>query len=551
MSAARIRAAKRASQELRGPGRARALVAVVVIAGLAAAGWESRGSVWRYLARRHFSRAEQMLAAGDEALAASELGFALESDPLHPAARRLLGELQLRQHRLEDAFLCLQSYTDAFPDDPEGWSALAEVRQQASQPDEAEAALTNAVGRAPDRADLLQRRADLRYRRGRFHGAALDAQAVLQRDSRAERARMILADSTKRLRELDCRPPAFAPLHGEAEAWPGQLGAIIRDFAAATRRKDWTAAGALVRGARERYPHTMLGPWLDGLSSIKFGDTDNAERLLRDALAVSPRSHRPITNLVALWSRRRGPAYSGDQLLRMVERDPSFAYPLPIAAGAYVEADQPARAEAAIRRMFDVVPHSPVPHREVAKFLLQLDRASDAIATVNDGLTRFPGNADLLVEQAHAYAALGDREAAIRAYDAALSARPDEQHAAAELARLLVTARKDASSHGRALQIIRDLECDAPSDSDVLFAIGWVLLQGENDPRAARGWLEAARDRAPESPQLRYHLALAYARTQDVAAARRELQQALQSGGTFDEEPEARRLLHDIGDWGR
>src|SRR6202171_1466429 len=156
----------RASQERRGPGRARALVAVVVIAGLAAAGWESRGTVWRSLPPRHCSRAEQMLAAGDEALAASELGFALESDPLHPAARRLLGELQLRQHRLEDAFLCLQSYTDAFPDDPEGWSALAEGRQQASQPDEAEAALTNAVGRAPDRADLLQRRADLRYRRG-------------------------------------------------------------------------------------------------------------------------------------------------------------------------------------------------------------------------------------------------------------------------------------------------------------------------------------------------------------------------------------------------
>jgi predicted Zn-dependent protease len=492
-----------------------------------------------------------MLAAGDEAIAASELTLALENDPLHPGARRLLGELHLRRRSFEEAFLWLQSYTDAFPDDAEGWSNLAEVRLQASQPDEAEAALTKAVGRAPDRIELLQRRADLRYRRGRYHGALLDAQAVLQRDPGSARARTILADATKRLREAECRPPALPPLHGEAEAWPGQLGAIIRDFKAATGRKDWTAAAVLVRGARERYPHTMLGPWLDGLSSIKFGDADNAERLLRDALAVSPRSHRPITNLVALWSRQRGPAYSGDQLLRMVERDPSFAYPLPIAAGAYVEADQPARAEAAIRRMFDVVPRSPVPHLEVAKFLLQLDRASDAIATVNDGLNRFPGNADLLVEQAHAYAALGDREAAIRAYDAALLARPDEQHSAAELARLLVTARKDASSHRRALQIIRDLECDAPSDSDVLFAIGWVLLQGENDPHTARGWLEAARDRAPESPQLRYQLAVAYARTQDVAAARRELQQAFQTGGTFDEEPEARRLLHDIGDGGR
>jgi predicted Zn-dependent protease len=507
--------------------------------------------VARYLARRHVSRAERLLAAGDEGTAASELIFALESDPLHPAARRLLCELNLRRHSFEEAFLCLQSYTDAFPNDPAGWSDLAEVRLQAAQLDEAEAALTNAIDRAPDRVDLLLRRADLRYRKGRYHGALLDAQAVLQRDAGVARALAILGDATKRLAELDCRPTALAPLHGEAEAWPGQLGAIIRDFRAATRRKDWTAAGALVRGARERYPHTMLGPWLDGVSSLTFGDTDNAERLLREALEVSPRSHRPITNLVALWSRQRGAAYSGDQLLRLVKRDPAFAYPLPIAAGAYVEADQPARAEAAIRRMFEVVPVSPVPYREVAKFLLQLDRASDAIATVNDGLARFPRNADLLVEQARAYAALGDREAAIRAYGAALSARPDEQRAAAQLARLLVTVRKDASSHARALQIVRDLECDAPSDSDVLFAIGVVLLQGGNDPRRARAWLEAARDREPDSPQVRYQLALAYARGQDVTGARRELQEALRSGGTFDEEPEARRLLHELGDGGR
>ncbi len=491
-----------------------------------------------------------MLAAGDEGTAASELTFALENDPLHPSAQRLLGELHLRRHEFEEAFLCLQSHADAFPDDEEGWSDLAELRLQTSQLEEAEAALTSAVGRAPDRVDLLQRRAEIRYRRGRYHGALMDAQAVLRREAGSAPARTILGEATKHLREMECRPPALAPLHGEAEAWPGQLGATIRDFKAAARRKDWAAVSTLVRETRERYPHTMLGPWLDGVSSIEFGDLGNAERLLREALAVSPRSHRPITNLVAVWSRQRGAADTGDQLLQMVDRDPAFAYPLPIAAGAYLEAGQPARAEAAIRRMFEVVPGSPVPFREVAKFLLQLDRASDAIATVNDGLARFPGNADLLVEQAHAYAALGDREAAIRAYEAALSARPDDQHSEAELARLLVTARKDAPSHGRALQIVRDLECDAPLDSDLLLAIGVVLLDSGNDPRRARGWLEAARDRAPESPQLRYQLALAYARTKDVAAARRELQAALQTGGNFDEEPDARRLLHDLGDAG-
>jgi len=487
-----------------------------------------------------------MLAQGEERSATSELALTLEGDPLHQRARRRLGELYLRGGQIERAFLELQSYTDAFPEDPEGWSDLADVRLRATQPQQAEAATTNAVDRAPERADLRLRRADLRSRIGRYHGAVIDARAVLRHDPGSVAARAILAAASARLDAGDCAPAKDQPPGAEATAWPGRLGVLMREFAAANRNNSWAAAGALAAGASREYPDAMLGPWLDGVSSLTMGDLDRAERSFREALALAPRSHRPISNLVALWSRRRGPGYAGDQLVRMVDRDPAFAYPLPIAAAAYLEESQPTRAEATIRRMFRVLPASPVPFREVARFLLQLDRASDAIATGAEGLVRFPTDPDLLREQARGYRSLGDREAALRSWDAALSARPDDQAAAAQLARLLITARKDRPSRGRALQLVRALECDAPSDPDVLGTMGLVLLEAAGDaPRASR-WLEAARDRAPESPQLRYELALAYARARDVAGARRELQRALGSGRAFDEEPEARRLLHDL-----
>ena len=484
-----------------------------------------------------------MIAEGNERGAAAELASALESDPLQPGARRRLGELHLRRHDLEAAFLELQASTDAFPDDVEGWSDLAEVRLQASQPEQAEAALTNAVDLAPQREDLRLRRAELRFQIGRYQGAMVDAQAVGQRDTTAA---AILAKESARVAAGACGPAEFKPSPSEAATWPGRLGEMVRSFAAASHQKDWAAAAALVGRARSDYPHTMLAPWLDGVSSLNFGDLDRAERALQDALSISPRSHRPITNLVALWSRSRGPAYAGDQLLAIVGRDPAFAYPLPIAAAAYLEEGQPAKAEATIRRMFRVLPDSPVPFREVARFLLNLDRPSDGIATADQGLLRFQADPDLLREQARGYAMLGDREAALRAWEAVLTARPDDKVAQAQLARLLITARKDVQSRERALRLVRALECDAPGEPEVLGAMGLVLLQAADDPKGARRWLEAARDRAPESPQLRYELALACARGQDTAAARRELQEALRSGRPFDEEPEARRLLHDL-----
>jgi predicted Zn-dependent protease len=487
-----------------------------------------------------------MLARGEERDATAELGSAVEDDPLHQGARRLLGELYLRGHQVERAFLELQSYTDAFPDDPEGWSDLAEVRLQASQPEQAEAALTSAVERAPERADLRLRRADLRSRIGHFHGAAVDAQAVVRHDPGTVAAATVLATARARLEAGDCGPARGQPPGADATAWPGGLGELMREFAAANRNRSAASTSALAARATQEYPGTMLGPWLEGVSSLTLGDLDRAERSFREALASSPRSHRPVTNLVALWSRQRGPGYAGDQLVRMVDRDPGFAYPLPIAAAAYLEDSQPTRAEATIRRMFRVLPASAVPFRDVARFLVQLDRASDAIATASEGLARFPADPDLLEEQARAYARLGDREGALRSWESALSARPDDDAAAAQLARVLIAARKDAQGQRRALQLVRLLECDAPSDPDVLGAIGLVLLEAGNDAAGARRWLEAARDRAPDSPRLRFELALAYARVQDAAGARRELREAIRSGRPFDEEPEARRLLHEL-----
>ena len=141
--------------------RWRVAFALAALALATAGAFSARAPVARYLAQRHFAGAAPLLARGDERGAAAELELALEGNPLQPAARRQLGELHLRRHHLESAFLDLQASTDAFPDDPQGWSDLAEARLQASQPEQAEAALTNAVDAAPGRSDLRLRRAAL------------------------------------------------------------------------------------------------------------------------------------------------------------------------------------------------------------------------------------------------------------------------------------------------------------------------------------------------------------------------------------------------------
>ena len=511
-------------------------LAAVLAAGVAFA--LLRAPLARTLALRHFSQA---IAARDDSSARAALRATLDLDPLHPSARRLLAELYLRERLVGEAFLELQAQVDAFPGDSAAFIGLAEARSQASQFAPAEAALNSALDLMPDRTDLRRRRAELRALLGRYRSARIDAEAAARAGLNVA---PLLADIDARVR-TPCVPPAAAASAGDAESWPGELGGEIRDFARALRGRDWSRVASALSAARERHPGTMLAPWMEGLANLSFGDLQGAEKSFRRALEISPRSHRPITNLLAVWSRREGPLRAADELMKIVERDPQFAYPLPIAASAYIEADQPARAEQVVRRLFQVMPDAPQPYVEVARFLLQLDRPSDAIATAADGLARFPRAADLFIEQARAYAALGDRNGALRAYRSALEVRPDDQQAAAQLA-LLLARRSDLESREDALRIVRELECDAPADAEVLGAIGLVLLQAGGDPAAARTWLEAARNRAPESPHLRYWLALAYARSRDVSDASRELTQVLASGLHFEEEPDARRLLEEI-----
>jgi tetratricopeptide (TPR) repeat protein len=553
--------------------------AAAVVGGLHA----SRGYFAGHQAERHFRRAERLLEGREHEAARAELRSALRLRPSHREARRQLAELELRTARLEHAFLEFHALTEMHSDDAEAWLGLGRARIAADQLQEAETAATEAVELAPDLAAARRLRAEVRHRLGRFHGARVDAQALVDRDPKDAAAWVLLARATARVegatagaeaarrglagtgedpalsralqelrasaveRDEEVDRPKIGVAVDRSQNWPGKLGALLRDFASRRQQRDWDGGRALALTARNTYPGTVLGPWLEGVLEFSQGHFESGEKYLLEGLSTVPRSHRVITNLGAVWSRQRGPAYAGDRLVQLAERDHGFVYPLPLAALAYVEARDPARAEAAIRRALDLLPGSPVPYRYLAEFHLTLDRAGEAMAICDEGLARFPKDLDLQLKRARSSLILGDREEAIRRYEAVLSSRPDHDLAAGQLARLLIIARKDESSRSRAMDLVRRLESNAPADPIVLDAMGWVYLEASSDARRARELLEAAARAAPDDPAVRFHLAVACARTGDVELARRELRTALSSSEPFDEEPDARRLMREIG----
>ncbi len=180
--------------------------------------------------------------------------------------------------------------------------------------------------------------------------------------------------------------------------------------------------------------------------------------------------------------------------------------------------------------------------------ILQYYRASElaggrqqGLRGLEDWLKSHPN--DLLVMRVlgDAYLTSSDFAGARRIYDRLLAMKPDDVQVLNNQAQVLLRqGDKTALSFAeKAYQI-------SGRDSAVIDTLGSVLVaQGQLE--RGLGLLRDARLRDPESREIRYHLAMALAKSGRSAEAKEELQFALKGDVPFEGVTEARKLLAEIG----
>jgi predicted Zn-dependent protease len=504
-------------------------------------------------------RAEDDIAAGRLDKAVAGLRTALRLRPGDARARTQLAATELARGQWEIAFLEYQELTDLHPEDPDGWIGLGDLMLKTGLLATPEAALDKAIARAPERAGSRLLRAQIRYRVGRFHGAQLDARAAAQSTPPDPSAGMLVrCIDAKRAgaaapegceRAFGAAPVPAGRVRAEAQAgggklaslsrehWPGRMAQMRQALEIELRKQDWNAAERTVASARQAYPDGPFAPFLAGIVELGRGRPEDAEAQFFAALAAAPRSAVVVAALAKSWSRRGGAMVAADRLLELAEKDPGFAFARDIAARAYMDARDPGKAEAALRRGLVLEPDSAVPYEQLADFYVELDRPADALGIAQQGAERFPHDAAVQLSMGRILADSGKPEDAIRVYRDLLSGRPDLDVAAYRIAAL---ADKDEAAPRAA--VLRDLGTDHPSDPMLLDALGWLEAHA-GDPRRAQKLLEAARDAAPDEPASHYHLAVLYGREKRSDLAREELKAAVDSGRPFAERLEALRLL--------
>lgn len=204
----------------------------------------------------------------------------------------------------------------------------------------------------------------------------------------------------------------------------------------------------------------------------------------------------------------------------------------------------PAGATAAYQRAFDLGKSTMV-MMKLHGSLYAAGKGGEAEAKAAQWLKDQPKDQAMRSYLADHYLKAGHNQPAIAQYQAILQAAPNDVVALNNLA-WLYQQEKDPRARATAERAYQ-LSPDTPSIADTL---GWIEVQ-QGDVKRGIGLLQKALAAAPDTAEIRWHLAYALHKSGDDARARQELERLINSGLAFGAESEARRLLADLKAKGR
>jgi tetratricopeptide (TPR) repeat protein len=281
---------------------------------------------------------------------------------------------------------------------------------------------------------------------------------------------------------------------------------------------------------------------LNGTLLTLRGDAAGARAAFERALTLSPDAFDAISGLANL-ELQTGHA---DAAIARVEaaraKRPDSPDVLALVARTYLRAGQPARAEEPLRRAITVDPRFQAGYMQLAQVYMQQKRLDEARAQFDAVVARDPKAISARTMIGMILELQNKRPEARQWYEATLKVTEDAPVAANNLAYLYA---EDGTNLDIALQLATSAKQRLPESAEVDDTLGWIYYK-KNLGSLAVPSLEASLKQRPNTPEILYHLGLAYASVGDRAKARDSLQRALTLNASFGGADAARATLASL-----
>ncbi len=487
-----------------------------------------------------------------------------------------LGSLQQRLGKTEDAVKTYRSVVEASDDDAQGLTArnrIAAIYAARGDAAAAQQLIAEVLKENPRDNDALVLRGNLALEANDPSAAVADLRAVLRDQpestgvlralARAHIANREPALAEENLRQAMTLAPTDVAVRLELAALLGQTGRVaqatplleetvranpnnvnaretlVRAYIASN---DTAAAKVAIQDLITLAPNYGPGHYFAGLMAQSTGNLAEAEASFAKALEFAPRAGDALA-AVARIKLQRGDAAGAEAIVRKTIADqPKDAVAHNLLGELLVTQKRGADARASFTKAIEVAPRWWLPYRNVALLHLSEQRTEGARVVLEQGVDR-TGEAALATDLAALYERLKRPDDAIGVYEKLVKRDPRSEVALNNLAMLLVTYRNDATSLDRALLLTTGFEKSA--NPQLLDTYGWVLVR-RGQYAEALPILERAAELAPDTPVIRFHLAIAQNKSGQEDRARENLRLALAGAPTFAGVDQARELLKNL-----
>jgi putative PEP-CTERM system TPR-repeat lipoprotein len=518
----------------------------------------------------HTSLGLSRLGQGDQAKGLSELELATTLDPKSAQATMALVQTEMNLKHYDKALVAAQALEKQQPDNPQVYNLKGAVYLVKGDKANARAAFEKAVALQPTFFPAISNLSRLDLQDNKPEAAKQRFEKLLEKDKNNYGAMAALGELALIQKHPD-----------EATSWfekgsNANPEAVLPAVKLGNHYLHTNQAPKALTLARKFMVANPTNPdllELQGQAQVATKDPSAALETYSKLVNVLPKSAAAQLRLAGVHMLLKNDAAAADDLKRAVELQPEFLPARMAQIELALRTGHPDDALARARQIQKLNDKVPVGYAVEGDVLLAQNKPAEALPAYEKALS-ISKSPELLVKVAQAMTMTGKgKEAEARATQW-LKDRPNDA-----LVAMFVADRSLAGKEFKpAISLLEGVLKQNPNNPVALNNLAWAYQQ-EKDPRAlgtaeqafkvagdnpgvmdTLGWmlveqgnttralplLQKASGMAPNSPEIRYHLAVGLHKSGDKQGARKELNQLLAQNKQFAQIEEARALLKTL-----
>jgi tetratricopeptide (TPR) repeat protein len=384
-------------------------------------------------------------------------------------------------------------------------------------------ALTHALGAAK----AAPENAAAHYTVGMSHVALHDAQSAMTAFNEVIRLNPRAAAAQLQLSRLQLAQGAVAETVELAESAlknaPGSVEARMTLVSGLIAQRDFNRADPLVAALLKDFPNAPQTHAIVGMQQLGKKNLAEARAAYERALSLDRRSYTAIAGLTTIDLLQRNTAAARTRVEARLAETPQDVRVLLLASRVYMAASDAATAERTLRRVVDLAPADSRAYALLGSIYIAQKRLPEARAEYDRLAAKSPKNVAVRTVAAMLSHSTNDIEDAKRRYREILDIDGSAAVAANNLAWILTEEGKDLDE---ALRLAERAAASAPNRPEIQDTLGWIYYRKEL-PLLAIPRFEKSVAEEPENATYRYHLALAHAKSGNVAQAKEAVTVAL------------------------